>query len=387
MNCRICNTITKKFLDLGRQPIANNFLNEDQFDSEYFYRLEVFFCPECYTVQIGDVPDKKKIFNENYTFFTSTSDYMVKHFKELSNIIKNNNYLTHDGFIVEIGSNDGTFLKNFKNYKHLGIEPSGNVNFEANKRGVYSWNTFFNEEVSENIIEVIGKADVIVTTNCFPHMVDRESVLKGIKNLLRPKGVWINEEASLSSIIKLGSYDQFYNEHVFFSSIASFRNTMFLHDLNLLDVDYLSVHGGSLRFFSSHADIKGKKGKIKYFVDMENLLNFERLQKFGEQVKFSRERFLKYLFSIGREIVGYGATAKSTTVLNYCKIGTSLISRIYDNTPIKQGKFSPGIHIPIVSYDTFKEDKPEDVVLFAWNHAKEIYEKEKETKRNWILPI
>ena len=101
----------------------------------------------------------------------------------------------------------------------------------------------------------------------------------------------------------------------------------------------------------------------------------------------SRKRFLKDLFSVGKEIVGYGATAKSTTVLNYCKIGTSLISRIYDNTPIKQGKFSPGTHVPIVSYDTFKEDNPENVVLFAWNHAKEIYEKEKEMKRNWIFPI
>lgn len=387
MNCRICNTSTKKFLDLGRQPIANNFLTEDQFDSEYFYRLEVFFCPECYTVQIGDVPGKEKIFNENYTFFTATSDYMVQHFRELANIIKNNNYLPHDGFIVEIGSNDGTFLKNFRGYKHLGIEPSGNVNSVANERGVHSWNDFFDERTSENIVRVIGKADVIVTTNCFPHMVDRESVLKGIKELLKPEGVWINEEASLSSIINLCSYDQFYNEHVFFSSIASFRNTMFLHDLNLLDVDYLPVHGGSLRFFSSHSDIEGKKDKIKQYVDIENLRGFERLQEFGEKVESSRERFLKDLFSIGREIVGYGATAKSTTILNYCKIGTSLISRIYDNTPIKQGKFSPGTHVPIVSYDTFKEDEPDNVVLFAWNHAKEIYEKEKGIERNWILPI
>jgi len=191
----------------------------------------------------------------------------------------------------------------------------------------------------------------------------------------------------LSSIINLGSYDQFYNEHVFFSSVASFRNTMFLYDLNLLDVDYLHVHGGSLRFFSSHADIDGATENIKYYVRTENLRNFERFQEFGEKVEFSRKRFLKDLFSVGKKVVGYGATAKSTTVLNYCKIGTNLISRIYDTTPIKQGKLSPGMHIPIVSYDTFKRDKPENVVLFAWNHAKEIYEKEKDMNKNWILTI
>jgi len=386
INCRICNITTKKFLDLGRQPIANNFLTKDQFDSEYFYRLEVFFCPECYTVQIGSCPDKEKIFNKNYAFFTSTSNYMVQHFRELADEIKSR-YLPNNGFIVEIGSNDGTFLKNFRFYKHLGIEPSRNVNTVANNRGIRSWNRFFNEEAAEMIIERKGQADVIVTTNCFPHMVDRDSVLKGIKKLLKPEGVWINEEASLSKIVNLGSYDQFYNEHIFFSSVASFRNTMFLYDLNLLDVDYLDVHGGSLRCFSSHADIKGKKDKIKYYVNMENLRGFERLQEFGEKVKEIRKRFLQRLFSLKGDIVGYAATAKSTTVLNYCKIGTGLINKIYDTTPIKQGKFSPGAHIPIVSYDTFKEDKPKNVVLFAWNHAKEIYEKEQNKDINWILPL
>jgi len=385
MNCRICNTTTKKFLDLGRQPIANNFLEDLIFD-EYFYHLEVFFCPECYTVQIGTIPNKERIFNENYTFFTSTSNYMIKHFWELANIIKNNDYLSKDGFIVEIGSNDGTFLKNFRGYKHLGIEPSASVNDVAKKKGLRTWNKFFSYETAEEIIELKGQADVIVTTNCFPHMVDRDSVLKGIKILLKPDGVWINEEASLSSVINLGSYDQFYNEHVFFSSVASFRNTMFLYNLNLLDVDCLPVHGGSLRCFSSHADTKGKKEKIEYYVNMENLRSFERLQEFGEKAEFLRRKLLQYL-SLLKETVGYGATAKSTTVLNYCKIGTNLISKIYDTTPAKQGSFSPGMHIPVVSYDTFKEDKPKNVVLFAWNHAQEIYEKEKDMKINWILPI
>jgi len=386
MNCRICNTTTKKFLDLGRQPIANNFLNEDQFDSEYFYRLEVFFCSECYTIQIGDCPDKEKIFNKNYAFFTSTSNYMIQHFKKLADDIKNN-YLYEEGFIVEIGSNDGTFLKNFRGYKHLGIEPSGSVNAVANKRGVRSWNRFFNEEVSENIIDKIGQADVIVTTNCFPHMVDRDSVLKGIKKLLKPKGIWINEEAALKSIMNRVSYDQFYNEHIFFSSIASFKNVMKLYGLGLHNIEYLPVHGGSMRFFSFHKEYAYENEKLSSFLKMENLNKFERFQEFGEKVECSRKRLLEYLFSLKEEIVGYGATAKSTTILNYCKIGNSLISKIYDTTPIKQNKLSPGMHIPIVSYDTFKKDKPKNVVLFAWNHAKEIYEKEKDTNTNWIMPI
>jgi len=387
MNCRICNTTTKKFLDLGKQPMANNFIQSPTMD-EFFYNLEVFFCPDCFTVQIGNCPAKEDVFNDDYAFFTSTSEYMKQHFKELAHDIKSKLPL-NGSFVVEIGSNDGTFLKNFKRYNHLGIEPSGNVCLHAKKKGVICLHSFFNKETADRIVDLYGKADVIVSANVFPHMVDRKSVLDGIRTLLKPDGVWINEEASLSRVINLCSYDQFYNEHIFFSSVSSFKKTMKMFDLCLSGVCRVEVHGGTTRYFTTHAKAKNgeKHGMVEVIADGEVLDNFDVFAKFSERVKTSRKRFMHKLFSIGQKTVGYGATAKSTTVLNYCKVGTSLIDKIYDTTPIKIGKLSPGMHVPIAPYCEFERDKPENVVLFAWNHAEEIMEKEKGERINWILPI
>lgn len=387
MECRICNTTLKRFLDLGRQPIANNFLANGDLTNETFYHLEVFFCPECYTVQIGDCPAKEDIFNEEYAFFTSTSEYMKRHFKMLADEIKEK-YLPNNGFIVEIGSNDGTFLSNFREHSHLGIEPSRNVYKCARERKISCWNNFFDEELTDEIIEYCGQADVVVTTNCFPHMIDRDSVLKGIKKLLKPKGVWINEEAYLNNILNMTSYDQFYNEHIFFSSVASFRKTMSMYGMSLYAIEQVPVHGGSIIFYTSCTDhMPVSHFGLDYFESIENLDYFERFQIFAEKVKQKRKDLLNKIFPLKGDVVGYGATAKSTTVLNYCKIGNNLISKIYDTTPIKQGKLSPGMHVSIVPYYKFERDKPKNVVLFAWNHMTEIMEKENGRDINWILPI
>ena len=387
MICRVCKTETEQFLDLGRQPIANAFI-QSKLSDEFFYNLEVFFCPHCFTVQIGDCPDKERVFNDDYAFFTSTSNRMIEHFKKLADEIKRD-FLGKDGFIVEIGSNDGTFLKNFKGYKHLGIEPSSSVNFSAQKKGLRTWNDFFNQGIAEAIVERKGQADVIVTTNCFPHMVDRHSVLQGIKRLLKTTGIWINEEAYLKRIMMMGSYDQFYNEHVFYSSVRSFNKSMYFFKLKLFDVKPQEVHGGSMRYYTGHEGAWMPSSKrIDYHRKEEGLDHISVFVDFADKVQRSRKALKFYLNNLkDEEVVGYGATAKSTTILNYCDIGTSLISRIYDNTPIKQGKLSPGKHIPIVPYYEFERDKPKHVVLFAWNHAEEIMDKEKGRDIHWISPI
>lgn len=386
MECRICNSTMKKFLDLGMQPIANNFLVVGDILDEFFYHLELFFCPECYSVQVGNCPEKEKIYHKGYTFYTSTSNYMARHFKELADDIKAS-VLEKDGFIVEIGSNDGTFLKNFRGYKHLGVEPSESVDSMARKKGLRTWNDFFCEELAERIVEQKGQADVIVTTNAFPHMIDRISVLKGIKKLLSDTGVWVNEEAYLGDVVSLRSYDQFYNEHIYFSSVSSFKKNMDLFGMFLYDALPMDVHGGSMRYLVSKVPPVAKS--VRAFENNEKLRDFEHFEKFGEAIKESRKNFLHKVFdAVGNGgVVGYAATAKSTTVLNYCKVGPRLVDRIYDTTPAKQWKLSPGMHIPVVPYDSFKKDKPKNVVLFAWNHYREIMEKEKDMDINWIIPI
>ena len=389
MKCRICGTETREFLDLGDQPIANNFLKKEQLNrDELFYQLILTFCPTCYVVQLENTIPPSSMFNDKYPFVSSSSDFMVCHFNGLADMIKKN-YLDEEGFIVELGSNDGTFLRNFKSYQHLGIEPSKNV--AEYTKDLFIISKFFDDKLSKDICKAKGYADVIVSANVFPHIEDRDTVLKGIKRLLKPGGVWINEEVYLGAILLNMSYDQFYNEHIYTSSIASFRVMAQMYGLEVVNCEFQNVHGGSMRYYITHWDEAMKKGnhlkRLVCIVNKEELVNYNTLKNFGISVEQSREAFLYRLSQIDDPIVGYGATAKSSTILNYCGIGPETIGKIYDTTPEKQGKYSPGKHIPIVSYDEFHKDNPKNVVLFAWNHAKEIFEKEKGKDINWILPI
>lgn len=382
MKCRVCEADCKMFLDLGRQPIANNFLTQDHFQDEWFYNLQVYFCPDCFTVQIGECPDSSEVFNENYSFFTGSSAYMVKHFATLADRIKKS-FMPIHGCIMEIGSNDGTFLEHFKDNIHLGFDPSESVNEVARSKDVRVYPYPF-----ENFGEVADrwpKTNVFVSANSFAHISNRRGVLKNIKRMLAPDGVWIDEEPYLGNIISRLEYDQFYNEHTFYSSMVSMQKTLYMYDLEIIDFEFLWTHGGSIRYFISHRK-PGFNTKVEGAIKAEGLDDFDVFSSFGRLVQFSTKRFKQRLTDLKRPIVGYGAAAKSTTVLNYCNIGPELILKIYDTTPEKHGKFSPGVHVPIVSYDQFKEDNPGDVILFAWNHAKEIFAKEAGTDRNWIMP-
>ena len=403
--CRVCGCNTDQFLTLGKQPVANRF-KDFLFDKEEKYTLDVFFCPECYAVQIGKCPEVKDVYTDDYPFFTSSSDYMVKHFKDLAEYIKRAYLPTphpikaggtrrpqDNGVIVEIGSNDGSFLKNFRDIAHLGIEPAGNARGKAIKDGLVCWNKFFTASVGQEIVDTLGKANVVVSANVFGHIPNRNSALKGIALLLKEGGVWINEEAYLGSILEKTSYDQFYNEHIFYSTVASFKKALDLHELAITDIEFYNVHGGSVRYFVSHkrnTKQRTSSDKISYLIDVENLYSFDRLKQFATQIERSKHRLLAQLHTIkswGGNIVGYGASAKSTTILNYCGIDASLIPRIYDTTIEKYEKFCPGTDIRVAPHNQFKNDNPHNVVLFVWNHASEVYKKEKYVNRNWIIPI
>jgi len=385
MNCRICETECKMFLDLGRQPIANNFLTRDQFDSEVFYHLGVYFCPSCMTVQHEYCPECSDVFNGNYPFFTGTSQAMIKHFAQLAELIKEK-YLPSHGSIMELGSNDGTFLEHFKDEEHMGFDPSESVNRIARAKGISVYPKPFEKFPAETSKRWQGTTDVFVSANTFAHIPDRHGVLRNIKRIMSTEGVWINEEPYLRSIVDKLAYDQFYNEHVFYTSIVSMRNVLRMHDLEIIDYELLPTHGGSIRYFIGHK--RAEQGaKIDDAIEHEGLNSFDVFDRFGRDVEQHAKRFRQRLVDLKRPIVGYGAAAKSTTVLNYCDIGPDIVSKIYDTTPEKQGKFSPGKHIPVVSYGQFAKDDTPDVLLFVWNHGREIYDKERSRPRNWILPV
>ncbi|MFA5377553.1 MAG: class I SAM-dependent methyltransferase [Dehalococcoidia bacterium] len=386
MKCRVCETDCKMFLDLGWQPIANNFIARDQFPSEPFYHLQVFFCPSCFTVQLGECPEGRGVFNENYPFFTGTSQGMIKHFVQFSELIKEK-YLPANGTIMEIGSNDGTFLEHFKNWEHMGFDPSESVTRVARSKGISVYPKPFETFPAKDSKRWHGATDVFISANTFAHIPDRHGVLRNIKIMLAQGGVWINEEPYLRSIIDKLAYDQIYNEHIFYTSIASMRNALNMHHLEIIDFEILPTHGGSIRYFIGHKRAEDSNGKIDQAVEHEGLNSFDVFQHFGQAVQRCATEFKKNLLALKRPVVGYGAAAKSTTVLNYCDIGPDIVSKIYDTTPEKQGKFSPGKHIPVVSYSQFAEDDTPDVVLFVWNHGREIYDKERYRTRNWLLPV
>lgn len=395
--CLVCGNEVKKVISFGDMPIANGFLTEDMFAKEKYYPLEVGFCPVCSMVQLTKQVDKEDMFNENYAYFASTSRRMCEHFKDFAYWVMKT-YLSDDPFVVEIGSNDGIMLQNYakEKIKHVGVEPSENVAQVARDKGINTLSCFFDKENAEKIKEEYGEADVIAGTNVMCHLPYIHSVFDGVTSLLKPQGVLIFEDPYVGDIVRRTSYDQIYDEHAFYFSVSSVSYLAQMHGLEVIDALPQNVHGGSMRYVLARKGAREVSERVKEIVRKETeqgLKEFSIYQKFAENVQRNRDDLLALLKKIkaeGKRIVGYGATSKSTTVLNYCGIGPEYIEFISDTTPIKQGKYTPGMHIPVRPYDAFVSDYPEYALLFAWNHGEEIIANEaayKEAGGKFILYV
>lgn len=396
-HCRICNGNLMEFFDFGEMPIANGFLAPEEYKDEYFYCMKVGYCPVCSMVQLIDQPERERMFHDHYAFFSSTSAFMALHFRQLAEIILER-FPNPDPFIVELGSNDGILLQNFakKDIKHIGVEPSGNVAQVAIEKGINTISTFFDDATAENIRDEYGNASAIIAANVMCHIPDLHSVVRGMKKLLRSDGVIIMEDPNLGDILEKTSYDQIYDEHVFYFSLLSLSNLFSRYDLEIFDLEHLNVHGGSMRYFISHKGkypiseaVKSQAAKEK----MMNLSSPDPYHQLKNNIEKSRDQLLKILRQLKKEnkrVVGYAATSKSTTVINYCGITPELVEFISDTTPIKQGKFSPGGHIPVRSHDLFKQNYPDYALLFGWNHSEEIMKNEREFRNaggKWIVYV
>ncbi len=384
MKCKVSGKKIMPFMSFGKMPMANGFLELQEFNEEFFYELEVGFSEDNFLFQVNDHPKSNKIFNDKYPFYTHKSNYMVSHFREYFNWIKKN-FIKTNSKILEIGSNDGTFLKNFKNKNitHLGFEPSKNVAELSKKSGVNIVNEFFNFENALRLKDFKNKTDVICAANVICHVPDLVNLIKGIDVLLSKEGVFIFEEPYLGSMLKKISYDQIYDAHVFMFSVLSVQKIFNNFDFELVDAYPQVTHGGSMRYVIARKNKKNISPKIQSIIKEEVSMKMDTVDayiEFKKKCELSKENFKKKILqhkNEGKKICGYAATAKSSTVLNYCKIGKDIIDFITDSTDEKVGKFSPGMHIPIVSIEEFQKQKPDVAILFAWNHKKEILEKEK----------
>ena len=375
----------KKFLDLGQQPLANKYLTKKDLVKkkvEYYYHLEIGFNTTSKLVSILNTVPSKKMFDKEYPYRASMSHTMLNSFKDLSmDIIKTFN----PNLIMEIGSNDGSFVKNFDKEKVICVEPCSNVAKITQKMGYKTFINFWNMKLAKKIKSKMKNVDLIYSANTLSHIKDLNSVFNSIVHILSNNGVLIIEDPSLLECFKKVSYDQFYNEHIYIFSLLSIKYLLKKHNLEVFNIKKISTHGGSLRYYIKKTSNNKLKINKNVKTQLDHELNFG-LDKYSTYIKFKNnvEKSRKQLMEIfsklkkrNKTIIGYGATAKVNTVLNFCKMKNDTLDYFLDTTPNKSGKFMPGSHLYIQKYNKSSTNKIDYIFLGAWNFKKEIFKKEK----------
>jgi methylation protein EvaC len=349
-------------------------------------------------VQLVEQPPRERMFHERYPFFAASSARMDAHFAQLARTIIEHYLPENDALLVEIGSNDGTLLKHAAaaGLRHVGIDPSASVAAAAAARGVTTWCRFFDQAAANDIVAQCGHAHVVVATNALSHVAELHSVVAGIDHLLAPDGVVIVEDPYWGQVLAQTAFDQIYDEHASYFALTSVQHLFAAHGLTVFDVTPVDVHGGSMRYFICRAGTRMPSPRVAALVERElaeGAHDATALAAFSQRVDAVGVRLLDLLRrrrATGLRIVGYGATSKSTTTINYFGITPDLVEFICDTTPAKQGLFSPGAHIKVRPHEEFARNYPDCALLFSWNHAAEVRANEQaftSAGGRWILYV
>ena len=381
--CRHCNYKTKfKFVDLGNSPPSNEYLTEKYLDMpETYYPLQVFVCSNCWLVQTKDFSSGSELFKEDYAYLSSTSSSWLEHCNKYVKEIVNTLNLSSSSFVVELASNDGYLLNYFKDYEVpcLGIEPTEGTAKIAQRNGIETLIKFFGYETAKNVKKSHNKADLIIGNNVYAHVPDINDFTKGIKTLLKDNGTVTLEFPSLLSLINQNQFDTIYHEHFSYLSLTSVQNIFKTHGLKVWKIENLSTHGGSLRVYGCHKEASigidnSVQDQLNKEMDagLQKIDSYENFQQSCEKIKISFLEFLLEAKKANKKVIGYGAAAKGSTLLNYSGVKDDLIEYVCDGAEFKQNKYMPGSHIPIKHPSALQADNPDYIIIFPWNIADEI---------------
>jgi methylation protein EvaC len=398
-SCLVCDHPIETFLSFGKMPRADAFLDETEVSSEFFFQLAAGLCERCGMAQLCErVPDAA-MFHNSYAYYSSTSAGMKRHFAAFAAEVQARALARSiDPLVVEIGCNDGILLEHFgrNGIRHLGVDPAGNVLADAADKGLRVRQAFFNAGTAAEIEAEHGLAEVIVAANVVCHVADIHSLFTGVRRLLEPSGLFIFEDPYVGAILEQNALDQIYDEHVFYFSVLSVTRLAAMHGLEVLDVCPQAVHGGELRYYLGVVGAHAPAPAVNDWLDRERRLGlespvpYEAFARRAAGIRDSLRETINRIVSDGRCIAGYGATSKSSTIINYCGLGPDQIGYIADVTPGKQGKLTPGAHVPVRPSEYFRSHPPDYAILFAWNHAREILAKEaafESAGGRWILYV
>ncbi len=384
-NCRYCDSpLTAPFLELGAMPLANNLpRREDLKTSEFSYPLSLVFCEKCGLVQLSHVVPPDLMF-AHYLYVSSTTQTFREHFAEYARDVRGRLTDAQKPLAVDIGSNDGLLLSCYQNegMRVCGVDPAKNLAEEANRRSLTTLNRYFDADAVEKILKDYGPAHAVSGNNVFAHIDDIQAVLRNVSKLLAADGLFVIEFPYLGTMLEELLFDMIYHEHLSYIGVTALKFVAERFGFEIFDIREVASHGGSLRVFMQ------KKGAqrpvaavVGRFLEKEKagkMLERSTYQTFAARVLKVREDFqqlVRDLKAQGKTISGYGAPAKASTLCNFYGLSPEQIDYVVDDNPLKQGRFIPGSHIPIVPSSHLNEHPTDYVVIFAWNFAREIVKK------------
>jgi len=382
--CRFCGTkLEHTFVDLGMSPLCESFLGHNKLNQmEPFYPLHVHVCDSCFLVQLEQYVSPEEIFTE-YAYFSSYSDSWLEHAKNYAEMVVNRFDLNDQSRVMELASNDGYLLQYFvqKGIPALGVEPAANVAAVAEKqKGVTTVVKFFGRQTAHELVGEYGQVDLVIGNNVLAQVPDLNDFVGGMKIVLNPGGVITMEFPHLIRLMNENQFDTIYHEHFSYLSFYFVEKVFAAHGLMLFDVEELPTHGGSLRIYARHAEdatkpVSAHATELRERELHDGVNRLEAYFSFAEKVKETKRAVLEFLIGAkraGKSIAGYGAPGKGNTLLNYCGIRSDFIDYTVDRNPYKQGKYTPGTHIPILAPEAIKQTKPNYVFILPWNLQDEI---------------